>query len=159
MVNKVTLIGNLGADPELQYTSDGTAVVNISLATTERWKDADGNPKEKTEWHRLFMFGNAAEALAKYLKKGSKLHVEGTIRYQSYDDNEGNTKYITKIQIREFTFLDKLNDQEGTSKAAKGNTKAASRQTKASAGSRKTSPAKSSVGSGSEFGDDEELPF
>lgn len=109
MANKAILVGNVGGDPELRETASGTPVVNLSLATTERWKDSDGNRQERTEWHRLFMFGKRAEVIAEYVKKGDRLFVEGSIRYNSYEQ-DGETKYSTSIEITNFEFLSNNND-------------------------------------------------
>ena len=126
-MNKVILIGNLGDNPDLKYTSAGTAVVNFSLATSERWKDSDGNQQERTTWHRCYMFGSRAETIAKYVTRGSKLAVEGSIRNESYDDKEGNTRYTSKVEVKDFHFLTSLqNGEEGTTKAAPKAAEAAS---------------------------------
>lgn len=124
MVNNVILVGNVGGDPELRSTSGGTSVVNLSLATTERWKDSDGNKQERTEWHRLFMFGKRAEAIAEYVKRGDRLYVEGSIRYNSYEDAEGITKYTTSIEINNFQFLSSNNDAATTNSAPQESRKA-----------------------------------
>lgn len=95
-LNKVQLIGRLGADPELKYTPAGKATATISLATNEAWKDADGNKKESTDWHRVVAWGKLAEIMGQYLKKGSLVYVEGKIKTRSYDQ-DGAKKYITEI--------------------------------------------------------------
>jgi single-strand DNA-binding protein len=96
-LNKVMLLGNLGADPELRMTSGGQAVLKLRLATSETYLDKNRNRQEKTEWHRVVIWGKRAEALAKILAKGSRLFVEGALRTSSYDDKEGNKKYQTEI--------------------------------------------------------------
>lgn len=97
-VNKVILVGNLGADPETRYMPSGEAVSNISLATTDRYKDkASGDFKEATEWHRVAFFGKLAEVAAQYLKKGSSVYLEGRIRTRKWNDKDGNPRYSTEI--------------------------------------------------------------
>ena len=97
-VNKVILVGNLGADPETRYQTSGDAITNIRLATTDKWKDkTSGEMKEATEWHRVAFFGRLAEVAGEYLKKGSQVYVEGRIRTRKYQDKDGNERYSTEI--------------------------------------------------------------
>jgi single-strand DNA-binding protein len=96
-VNKVILIGNLGADPETRYLPSGDAVTNIRIATTENWKDKSGDKQEHTEWHRISFFGRLAEVAGEYLKKGSPVYIEGRIRTRKWQDKEGQDKYSTEI--------------------------------------------------------------
>jgi single-strand DNA-binding protein len=96
-VNKVILIGNLGRDPETRYMPDGAAITNISIATTETWKDKAGEKQEKTEWHRVAFFGKLAEIAGEYLKKGSQVYVEGRLQTRKWQDKDGNDKYTTEI--------------------------------------------------------------
>jgi len=97
-VNKVILVGNLGADPETRYQTSGDAITNIRVATTDRWKDkASGEMKEATEWHRVAFFGRLAEIAKEYLKKGSQVYIEGRIRTRKYQDKDGNDRYSTEI--------------------------------------------------------------
>jgi single-strand DNA-binding protein len=96
-VNKVILIGNLGADPETRYLPSGDAVTNIRIATTENWKDKNGEKQEHTEWHRIAFFGKLAEIAGEYLKKGSPVYVEGRIRTRKWQDKEGQDRYSTEI--------------------------------------------------------------
>jgi single-strand DNA-binding protein len=96
-VNKVILIGNLGRDPETRYMPDGGAVTNISVATTDAWKDKAGEKQEKTEWHRVAFFGKLAEIAGEYLKKGSQVYVEGRLQTRKWQDKDGNDKYTTEI--------------------------------------------------------------
>ncbi|MBI5464294.1 MAG: single-stranded DNA-binding protein [Ignavibacteriales bacterium] len=105
-VNKVTLIGNLGKDPELRYTSAGVAVASFTLATNESWKDQDGAIQEKTQWHNLVAWRKLAEIIGEYLKKGSKIYVEGRLQYRSYDDKNGVKRYVTEIVVDEMLMLD-----------------------------------------------------
>ena len=96
-VNKVILIGNLGADPETRYLPSGDAVANIRIATSEKWKDKSGEQQEHTEWHRIAFFGKLAEIAGEYLKKGSPVYIEGRIRTRKWQDKEGQDKYSTEI--------------------------------------------------------------
>src|SRR3979411_2145535 len=97
-VNKVIIVGNLGADPETRYTPSGDAVTNIRVATTDRWKDkASGEMKEATEWHRIAFFGRLAEVAGEYLKKGSQVYVEGSLRTRKWQDKEGKERTTTEI--------------------------------------------------------------
>lgn len=105
-VNKVILIGNLGKDPETRYTPDGAAITNITLATTDTWKDkATGEKKEATEWHRVSFFGRLAEIAGQYLKKGRPVYIEGRIRTRKWQDKEGQDRYTTEIIADEMKML------------------------------------------------------
>ena len=108
-LNKVTLIGNLGADPEVRSTSSGARVATLSLATSRQWTSAAGERQEKTEWHRVVLWNNKGAGLAdlaeKYMKKGDKLFVEGRIEYRQWEDREGKTRYTTEIIGREVIML------------------------------------------------------
>ena len=106
-INKVILIGNLGKDPELRYTPNSQAVATFSLATNRRWKDKEGQQQDQTEWHNIVTWGKQAEICKEYLKKGSSVFVEGRIQYRTYDDKDGNKKYITEIVARSVNMLDK----------------------------------------------------
>lgn len=96
-VNKAILIGNLGKDPDVRYSPDGSAITNITLATTETWKDKSGEKQEKTEWHRVAFFGKLAEIAGEYLKKGSQVYVEGRIQTRKWQDKDGQDRYTTEI--------------------------------------------------------------
>ncbi len=99
-VNKVILIGNLGQDPEVRYMPSGDAVANISIATSETWKDKNtGEKQERTEWHRVSFFGKIAEIVGKYLKKGSKIYVEGKLRTRKYKAADGSERYTTEVIV------------------------------------------------------------
>jgi single-strand DNA-binding protein len=103
MLNKVTLIGNLGKDPEIRSTSDGQEIANFSLATTERWKDKNtGDKKEKTEWHKIVVFNSLVNIVKNYVKKGTKLYVEGQLQTRKWTDNNGIDKYTTEIILQNF---------------------------------------------------------
>ena len=105
-INKVILIGNLGNDPEVRYTANGSAVANISLATAESWKDkATGEQQERTEWHRVVFFSQLAEIVGEYLRKGSQVYVEGRLQTRKWTDKEGNDRYSTEIVANEMQML------------------------------------------------------
>ena len=104
MVNKVQLLGNIGKDPEVRETKAGN-IVNLVMATSEKYTDKSGQKQENTEWHNLVVFGKLADVVAKYVKKGDKLYVEGSITTRKWEDKEGNTRYNTEIKVRDFTML------------------------------------------------------
>jgi len=106
MINKVILIGNLGADVELRYTQSGAPVASFRVATTERWKGQDGQMQEQTEWHSCNAWGKLAEICSKYLQKGSKVYIEGSINTRKWQDKSGNDRYSTEIKVREMKMLD-----------------------------------------------------
>jgi single-strand DNA-binding protein len=106
-VNKVILIGNLGRDPEVRYSPNGGAVANITVATSESWKDKNtGEQVEKTEWHRVVFFRRLAEIAGEYLKKGSKVYIEGRLQTRKWQDKDGNDRYTTEIVANEMQMLD-----------------------------------------------------
>jgi len=106
MLNKVTLIGNLGADPEVRYMPKGGAVTNISLATTRRWKDRDsGERRDATEWHRIVFFNRLAEVAGEYLKKGSQVYIEGRLQTRKWKGQDGQDRYTTEIVASEMQML------------------------------------------------------
>ncbi|HUL57396.1 MAG TPA: single-stranded DNA-binding protein [Usitatibacter sp.] len=104
-VNKVIIIGNLGRDPETRYMPDGGAITNISVATTDKWKDKNGEMQEKTEWHRVAFFGKLAEIAGEYLKKGSQVYVEGRLQTRKWQDKDGQDKYTTEIVANQMQML------------------------------------------------------
>ena len=104
-LNKVILIGNLGQDPELRYTGNGTAVCNIRLATSESYKDTNGEWVEKTEWHSVVAWSRLAEICNEYLRKGSQVYFEGSLQTRSWEDRDGNTKYTTEVKAKEMLML------------------------------------------------------
>jgi len=112
-VNKVILVGNLGKDPELRYTASGTAVATFSLATSERYKDRDGTQQEKTEWHNIVAWRQLAEICGKYLHKGKQVFIEGKIQTRSYDDRDGNKRYITEIVADQMQMLGRAREDTG----------------------------------------------
>ena len=104
-VNKVILVGNLGNDPEVRYMPNGNAVANLSLATSESWKDQQGQVQERTEWHRLTMYRRLAEIAGEYLKKGSQIYVEGKLQTRKWQDQQGQDKYTTEIIVDQMQML------------------------------------------------------
>ena len=104
-VNKVILVGNLGRDAELRYTPGGAAVATLNLATTEVWNDKQGQRQEKTEWHRVVLWGKQAETLQEYLVKGKQIYVEGRLQTRQWDDKDGNKRYTTEIKADRVTLL------------------------------------------------------
>ena len=115
-VNKVILVGNLGQKPDMKYTQSNTAVANLSLATSESWKDKEsGDLKTKTEWHRVVYFGKLAEIAEQYLDKGSKVYIEGKLQTRKWQDQAGNDRYTTEVLGQELTMLDSRGDSSGSS--------------------------------------------
>lgn len=104
-VNKAIIIGNLGDDPELRYTNNNNATCTLSVATNERWKDKNGEPQERTEWHRVVVFGRQAENCNQYLKKGRNVYIEGRIQTRKWEDKDGNNRYTTEIVAQTVQFL------------------------------------------------------
>ncbi len=153
-VNKVILVGNLGADPEVRYMTNGDAVANIRMATTESWKDkASGERREMTEWHRVVFYRRLAEIVGQYLKKGSPVYVEGRIRTRKWQDKEGQERYTTEIEATEMQMLGSRQGQgDPSSSSSYGGGEAAPR---ASYGGAKPTPAKKAA-----FEDmDDDIPF
>ena len=114
-VNKVILIGNLGSDPELKYTPSGAAVTNFNVATNEVWNDKDGNKQERTEWHRVVLWRKLAEIAGEYLKKGSKVYLEGRLQTRSWEDKDGVKRYTTEVVADNMTMLDAKSEGGGSS--------------------------------------------
>ena len=112
-VNKVIVLGNLGADPELRNLPNGDSVVNFNLATSETYNDKSGQKVEKTEWHRITFFGRQAEVIHEYCRKGSQLYVEGKLQTDKWQDKDGNDRYTTKIMGRNFSLLGGKRDNDG----------------------------------------------
>jgi len=160
-LNKVTLIGNLGSDPEVRSTNGGNRVATFSLATSRSWNDASGTKQEKTEWHRCVVWNSKASTLAdiveRYVKKGDKLYVEGRIEYRQWQDKDGQTKYSTEINVRELIML---GSGRGGGEGADGARSRANAGSKAKAGA-------AAGGAGDDFeefpgaleDEDDDLPF
>ena len=115
-VNKVILVGNVGQDPETKSTANGSAVANLSLATSESWKDKQtGQQQERTEWHRVTFFNRLAEIVGEYVKKGSKIYIEGSLRTRKWQDQSGQDRYTTEIVASELQMLDSREGAQGAS--------------------------------------------
>ena len=113
-INKVILIGNIGQDPEVKYMPSGGAVTNVSVATSETWKDKNtGQPQERTEWHRVVFFNRLGEIAGEYLKKGSKVYIEGSVRTRKWQAQDGSDRYTTEIVASEMQMLDGRGDNSG----------------------------------------------
>ncbi len=155
-VNKVILVGNLGQDPELRYTGSGTAVCNLRLATNESYKDASGEWVERTEWHSVVTWSRLAEICNEYLTKGSQVYFEGSLQTRSYDDKDGNTKYVTEVKAREMMML----SGRGESGASYSDSAPAARSSKP-AGAAKAAAPSAAADSGDDytFEPDDDLPF
>ena len=110
-VNKVILIGNLGRDPDLRYTTNGTAVANFTMATSDRWTDPSGEKKERTEWHRVVVWGKQAEICGEYLRKGKQVYVEGSLQTREWTDREGQKRYTTEVRAQRFQMLGRADDR------------------------------------------------
>lgn len=111
-VNKVLLVGNLGRDAELRYTPGGAAVATINMATTEVWNDKNGQKQQKTEWHRIVLWGKSAESLTEYLTKGKQIYVEGKLQTRQWDDKDGNKRYTTEIRAERVVLLSGGGDRQ-----------------------------------------------
>ena len=145
-LNKAMIIGRLGQDPDVRYTQSNTAVANMSIATSERYKDKSGEWKETTEWHRVVAWGRTAEICQEYLKKGSQVYIEGPIQTRQWEDKDGQTRYTTEIKALTMTMLDSKNEGAGPA-PSKPKSKA-------------SEPMSSSVDLDENFDDiDDDLPF
>jgi single-strand DNA-binding protein len=112
-VNKVILVGNLGADPDVRYSSTGSAVVNFRIATSENWTNKEGGKETRTEWHRIVAFGKLAEICAEYLNKGKQVYIEGRLQSRSWEDKEGNKKWTTEIVANNVVMLGSAGEAGG----------------------------------------------
>ena len=121
-VNKVILIGNLGADPEVRFTGGGQSVATLRMATTERWQDKSGQKSERTEWHRVIVWGKQAELCKEYLSKGRSIYVEGRIQTREWTDKDGNKRYTTEVVAQRIQFLGSPTGRQARSEAATGAT-------------------------------------
>ncbi len=122
-VNKVILVGNLGRDAELRYTPGGAAVATLNLATTETWNDKEGQRQEKTEWHRVILWGKQAETLNQYLQKGKQIYVEGRLQTRQWDDKDGNKRYTTEVRGDRVVLLSSGSGGGGSQRGGGGGTR------------------------------------
>ncbi|KPP95142.1 MAG: single-strand DNA-binding protein Ssb [Bacteroidetes bacterium HLUCCA01] len=145
-LNKAMLIGRLGADPDVRYTQSNTAVATISLATSERYKDANGELQESTEWHRVVAWGRLAEIVQQYARKGSQIYVEGPIQTRAWEDRDGQKRYTTEIKALTIQLLDSRSEGSSGTGTSSG---------------RGTEPAATTPSDAPDFsgGDDDDLPF
>ena len=139
-VNTAILIGNLGRDPEMRYTPNGTAVTKFSIATSEKFKDKSGELQERTTWHNIVAWGRQAEVANEYLSKGSPVYIEGRIDNRSYDDKDGNKRYISEVVLQRMQFLGRKGDSS-------------------TAGFDQTAPAEADFPEATTSGEDDDLPF
>ena len=119
-LNKVMLIGHLGSDPELRYTEGNVPVASFSIATNESYKDQNGNMVDRTEWHRIVAWRKLAELFGEYLKKGMKVYLEGKLQTRSWDDKDGNKRYMTEVVVSDFMFLDSKGGGDRGAQSAPG---------------------------------------
>ncbi len=160
-VNKVILIGNLGNDPDMRYLPSGDAVANLSLATTDKYKDKNGEMQEATEWHRVSFFGKTAEICGQYLKKGSSVYVEGSLRTRKWQDKEGNDRYTTEIRGDRMQMLGGRGGMSGGTADMDSAPRASYSGSGSGAGrSAPSAPARSAAPAGSNFDDlEDDIPF
>ncbi|MES1933250.1 single-strand DNA binding protein [Salinisphaera shabanensis T35B1] len=160
-INKAILIGNLGADPETRYTAGGSAVTNVNLATSDSWKDkSTGQMQERTEWHRVVFFARLAEVAGEYLRKGSKIYIEGRIQTRKWQDKEGNDQYTTEIIANDMQMLDNRSssgsgsDQQQSAPQTRG--QRAPQQSRQQAPQQQRQPA---FAGGFDQDDEDDIPF
>ena len=157
-VNKVILIGNLGRDPEIRYTPDGVAIANVTVATTDYWNDRNtGERQERTEWHRVVFFRKLAEIVEQYLKKGSKIYVEGRLQTRSWEQ-EGVKRYTTEVIANEMTMLDSRGDA-GSGGGSFEQRQPAAAAAAAGGGQQEKVAASQGQPSGFDNFDDDDIPF
>lgn len=148
-LNKAMIIGRLGQDPEVRYTQSNTAVATLNIATSERYKDGNGEYQERTEWHRVVAWGRLAEICQQYLHKGSQVYIEGPIQTRQWEDKEGQKRYTTEIKALQMTMLDSKGSGGGSGAPSGGQQQPPANQ-----------PMSSNVELGSNFDDmDDDLPF
>lgn len=161
-VNKVILIGNVGADPELRYTPSGTAVTNFNIATNESWSDSSGERHERTEWHRIVVWRRLAEICNQYLRKGSKVYIEGSLQTKSWEAQDGQKRYTTEVVARDMQMLDSREDFEsgGSMSQGAGQPNEGTRDVRSGSPENGAGKDTGSGGSGPPpFGGDDDLPF
>lgn len=163
-VNKVILVGNLGRDPEMRYMPSGDALASFSIATTDSWKDKNGQKQERTEWHRISMFGKLAEIAGEYLKKGSSVYIEGRLQTRKWQDKEGNERQTTEVVADRMQMLggrgsgnayEVMEDDEGSASATPRQSAPSQ-----SGSSQRQAPAAKPAAGGSGFDDfEDDIPF
>ena len=163
-VNKVILIGNIGADPELRYTPSGTAVTNFNMATNENWTDNSGDRQERTEWHRIVAWGRLAEICNQYLRKGSKVYIEGRLQTRSWEGQDGQKRYTTEVVARDMQILDSREEYDGAGGGGGSNQQGGQGQAPGGAPDfqqedRSQAPSQSSSPEPPPYSADDDLPF
>ena len=161
-VNKVILLGNLGRDPETRYTTGGDAVTNLNIATSEQWKDKSGEKQERTEWHRVVLFGRQAEVAGEYLKKGRSVYIEGRLQTRKYTDKDGVEKYSTEVVADRMQLIGGSRDSSGgdTEFSSGGASGGASGGRREGTGAPAGSPAKGGGAAKKNVDDfDDDIPF
>ncbi|HUG22834.1 single-stranded DNA-binding protein [Piscinibacter sp.] len=160
-VNKVTLIGNLGRDPEVRYTPNGNAICNVTIATSRQWKDkTSGDKMEETEWHRVVFYDRLAEIAGEYLKKGRSVYVEGRLKTRKWQDKEGVDKYTTEIIAFEMQMLGSREGMGGGDEGGAGGSRGADRSEERSAPASRPAAGKPASKSATGFDDmDDDIPF
>ena len=159
-LNKVMLIGNLGADPEIRYTAGGAAVANVRLATADSWRDKDsGETQERTEWHRVVFFGRLAEIVEQYVKKGSQIYIEGRLQTRKWQDKEGNEKFSTEIVASEMQMLGGRGGSSGSSGSSGGGGAGGERSGGGSSGASDRSDSATSGQAEPPMDFDDDIPF
>lgn len=152
-VNKVILVGRLGKDPETRYMTNSEAVTNVTLATSEKYKDKSGESVEKTEWHNLVFYRRLAEVAGEYLKKGSQIYIEGRIQTRKWQDKEGNDRYTTEVIVNEMQMLGGKSGSAGNSEVVENQSSAPARSTSAAR------PAAASAAKSNIDNFDDDIPF
>ena len=159
-LNKITLIGNLGADPEIRSTTGGNKVAQFSVATSRQWNSASGEKQEKTEWHKCVAWNSKGTGLAdiieRYVKKGDKIYVEGRVEYRQYEDKDKQTKYVTEVNVREILLLGGGRGGDGGSE---GGSEGGSRSSKGSSGAKSGANAEGFEEFPAAMAGDDDLPF
>lgn len=158
-INKVILIGNLGQDPEVRHSQNSTCFANLSVATSETWKDKQGQQQEKTEWHRVVIVGKLAEIAAEYLRKGSKVYLEGKLETRKWQDQSGNDKYTTEVKVDSFNGVMQMLDGKdgGGNQSGAGHQQQAHQQ--APAQNQQPAQPSQSQGGGNPPDFDDDIPF
>ena len=158
-VNKVILVGRLGKDPETRYMTNGEAVTNATLATSENWKDKSGEKQEKTEWHNLVFYRRLAEVAGEYLKKGAQIYVEGKIQTRKYQTKEGQERYITEIIVNEMQMLGSKSGGAGSFEVVENQSSSSSAPARSTPASKPAAAAPAPAGKGNFDNFDDDIPF
>jgi single-strand DNA-binding protein len=148
-INKVILIGNLGNDPEVRFTQQGTCVATLSIATSERWKGKTGEMEERTEWHRVVLWNRLAELARDYLAKGRSVYIEGKLQTRKWEDNQGQTKYTTEVVGQTMQFIGSKSDSTGSGGGYNQSPSSGSKASNQSSNNDEPPP----------FGEDDDIPF